>query len=172
MAADGLLPLKLLSLQFLFVLLFCFLHPLFQVFFYFLFCQCVKLNQVIQRRITKRAQSVNIPLYFLEHRWVPGLLLFDVFNLLFSDFLAVNCLFPFHLLDTKCQLPAPSSFMFISFPLVSHSPGFLRLWLHQISFSCILVLTICSPFFSSFATTSLLFCVERSPSTAQSPSPL
>lgn len=62
------------------------------------------------------------------------------------------------------------------FFLPSSFSGFSRLWLHAFSFPSLLFFTICSSsfffFFHPFATSSFRIRVERSPSTAQSPSPL
>lgn len=96
-----------------------------------------------------------------------------VLDVPFSYFSCCNNLFTFSNIcfDTVCWLPFLSSLMLISLFQVPNFSGFTRLWLHPFSFSCILFLTICCSLLS-FVTTSFSLCVERSPSTALSPSPL
>lgn len=139
---------------------------------------------VIQQSLWKQAQLANVPRIIFGTSAIDWWDNISVFWDSFSYSLGIRCIiFLFFFLEQfnfffsfAMKLSADFLFflslVFISFSLVPYFFGFTRLWLHPFSFSCIFVLDHLLFLFCSFVTASFSLCVERSPSTAQSPSPL
>lgn len=116
---------------------------------------------------------------FFEEKYVILKHWWDAFlyslGIRFTILLAVTSLFTFFNISFEIV------WLLTSCPVIAHVNLFLSsfsfLWLHPalplpISFFCIAVLTIYCSLFFPLQLLPFLLCIERSPSTAQSPSPL